>query len=146
MYGWHKADTNFSPMRMYIFPGRLRPDFLSRCQWDASQHICTGYVLRLFSTKSPFTQHRDTKLVIDGRQSFPSGHSSTAFVAMSFVSLFLAGKTAALCFGITPPCGPFLRSRFVRLCLVLLPLAFAAWVAITRIEDYVSHSPTPFRR
>jgi len=60
---------------------------------------------------------------------------------MSFVSLFLAGKTAALCFGVTPPCGPFLRSRIVRLCIVLLPLAFAAWVAITRIEDYVGCSP-----
>ena len=60
---------------------------------------------------------------------------------MTFVSLFLAGKTAALCFGVTPPCGPFLRSRFVRLGLVLSPLAFAAWVAITRIEDYVGCSP-----
>ena len=63
---------------------------------------------------------------------------------MSFVSLFLAGKTAALCFSVTPPhfhnWGLFRRSRFVRLCLVLLPLAFAAWVAITRIEDYVGSS------
>jgi hypothetical protein len=59
---------------------------------------------------------------------------------MSFVSLFLAGKTAALCFGVTPPCGPFLRSRLVRFCLVFLPLVYAAWVAITRIEDYVGYS------
>lgn len=77
---------------------------------------------------------------MDGRRSFPSGHSSAAFVTMSFVSLFLAGKTAALCFGVTPRCGAFLRSRFVRLCLVLLPFVFAAWVAITRIEDYVGYS------
>jgi hypothetical protein len=56
---------------------------------------------------------------------------------MTFITLFLAGKTAALCFNFTPPRGGFLRSRFGRLCLVLLPLAFAAWVAITRVEDYV---------
>jgi hypothetical protein len=60
---------------------------------------------------------------------------------MTFVSLFLAGKTAALCFSIIPSCGAIFRSRFARLCLVLLPFVFAAWVAITRVEDYVGHSP-----
>jgi membrane-associated phospholipid phosphatase len=92
------------------------------------------------STESLLIQHRDINQILDGRKSFPSGHSSTAFVGMTFVTLFLAGKTAALCFGITPPCGPFLRSRFARLCLVLSPLAFATWVAITRVEDYVGRS------
>ena len=63
---------------------------------------------------------------------------------MTFVTLFIAGKTAALCFNITPSRGLFLRSRFARLCLVLLPLVFAAWVAITRIEDYVCRSSNCF--
>jgi len=103
--------------------GRLRPDFLSRCQWDAARHVCTGDVNQIF----------------DGRKSFPSGHSSTAFVGMTFVTLFLAGQTAALCFSTTPSCISFLRSRFARLCLVLLPLVYAAWVAITRVEDYRHH-------
>jgi diacylglycerol diphosphate phosphatase/phosphatidate phosphatase len=62
-----------------------------------------------------------------------------AFVGMTFFTLFLAGKTAAFCFSITPR-GRFLRSRFARLFLVLSPLAFATWVAITRIEDYVGRS------
>jgi len=103
--------------------GRLRPDFLARCKWDASRHVCTG----------------DIYQVLDGRKSFPSGHSSTAFVGMIFITLFLAGKTAALCFSITPSRGALIGSRFARLCLVLSPLAFAAWVAITRIEDYRHH-------
>jgi len=58
-----------------------------------------------------------------------------AFVGMTFITLFLAGKTAAVCFNFTPSRGAFLRSRFGRLSLVLLPLAYAAWVGITRIED-----------
>jgi hypothetical protein len=63
---------------------------------------------------------------------------------MTFITLFLAGKTAALCFNFTPSRGVFLRSRFTRLCLVLLPLVFAAWVAITRVEDYVRRSSDCF--
>ncbi|KAH9967247.1 phosphatidic acid phosphatase type 2/haloperoxidase [Russula dissimulans] len=102
--------------------GRLRPDFLSRCQWDASQHVCTG----------------DTEVILDGRKSFPSGHASSASAGMIFLTLFLAGKTAALCFNITPR-GSFLRSRLGRLGLVLSPLFFSTWVAITRIEDYRHH-------
>jgi membrane-associated phospholipid phosphatase len=98
-----------------------------------------------FSAKSPLTYYRDVNEILDGRKSFPSGHTSSAFVGMTFITLFLAGKTAALCFSVTPSGGSFLRSRFVRLCLVLSPLFFATWVAITRIEDYVgcssSHLP-----
>lgn len=65
---------------------------------------------------------------------------------MTFVTLFLAGKTGALCFNFTPSPsrGDFPRSRLGRLCLVLLPLAYAAWVAITRVEDYVRRSSDCF--
>jgi len=125
---------------MHVYPGRLRPDFLARCKWDASQHVCTGYVWRPFFTEPLLNQRRDIYQILDGRKSFPCGHSSTAFVGMTFISLFLAGKTAALCFNSTPSRGTLLRSRFARLCLVLLPLVFATWVAITSIEDYVRRS------
>jgi len=79
--------------------------------------------------------------IIDGRQLFPSGHASTAFVGMTFVSLFFAGKTAALCFSVAPSFGSFLRSQLVRLCLILLLMVFATWVAITHIKDYVGSLP-----
>ncbi|KAI9454430.1 lipid phosphate phosphatase 1 [Russula earlei] len=102
--------------------GRLRPDFLSRCEWDLSRLECTG----------------DPKAILDGRKSFPSGHASSAFVGMIFVTLFLAGKTAALCFGINPRLS-VIRSRFARLGLVLSPLYFAIWVAVTRVEDNRHH-------
>ncbi|ETW78640.1 lipid phosphate phosphatase [Heterobasidion irregulare TC 32-1] len=103
--------------------GRLRPDFLARCKWDAATRACTG------------------KLgdIIDGRRSFPSGHSSTAFVGMTFLSLFLAGKTAAWCFHAPAPPRSFLGSRLLRFVLSLLPMAFASWVAVSRVEDYRHH-------
>lgn len=60
---------------------------------------------------------------------------------MTFTALFLAGKTAALCFKVSPFPGSLFNSRLARLTLVLLPLAFSTWVSITRVEDYVRCSP-----
>jgi diacylglycerol diphosphate phosphatase / phosphatidate phosphatase len=133
------AATSFSSSYMVIL-GRLRPDFLDRCQWDPLQHACTGFVGGLFFTESSLTKHRVANKILDGRKSFPSGHSSSAFVGMTFVVLFLAGKTAGLCFSVSPSPVPFLRSRLTRLCLVLSPFAFSTWVAITRIQDNVCPS------
>lgn len=76
--------------------------------------------------------------VLDGRRSFPSGHSSTAFAGMMFLSLWIAGLTGAWCLTQPVPGGSFLRSKLARLTLSLLPLAFATWVAVSRVEDYVS--------
>ncbi|TFY66735.1 hypothetical protein EVG20_g4346 [Dentipellis fragilis] len=103
--------------------GRLRPDFLARCAWDTVAAMCTG----------------DPDTVKDGRRSFPSGHSSTAFAGMTFLSLFLAGKTAAWCFAAPAPPGSLAASRLTRLVLAFLPLTFATWVAISRVEDYRHH-------
>ncbi|KAI0333862.1 lipid phosphate phosphatase 1 [Cubamyces sp. BRFM 1775] len=103
--------------------GRLRPDFLDRCKWDKELKACTG---KLDS-------------VLDGRRSFPSGHSSTAFAGMMFLSLWIAGVTGAWRLTETVPGGSFLRSKIARLLLSLIPLAFATWVAISRLEDYRHH-------
>lgn len=77
--------------------------------------------------------------IVDGRKSFPSGHSSTAFVGMTFMFLWLSAKTAAWCFAAPlPPRSPWvLASRLGRVLLTLLPLTFATWVAVSRVEDYV---------
>ncbi|KAI0042197.1 lipid phosphate phosphatase 1 [Auriscalpium vulgare] len=103
--------------------GRLRPDFLARCAWDAAAQACTG----------------NAGDITDGRRSFPSGHSSTAFTGMTFLTLFIAGKTASLCFSVPGPPRSILGSRLVRLMLTLSPLAWATWVAISRVEDYRHH-------
>jgi len=103
--------------------GRLRPDFLSRCKWDKALKACAG----------------KPEDVLDGRRSFPSGHSSTAFSGMMFLSLWIAGMTGAWCISRTAPARSFLASKMARLALSLLPLIFATWVAISRLEDYKHH-------
>ncbi|KAF8347859.1 lipid phosphate phosphatase 1 [Amanita rubescens] len=102
--------------------GRLRPDFLSRCKWDSVLKACTG----------------NPSDIVNGRTSFPSGHSSTAFSGMTVLSLWLAGQTAAWCFN--APCSSLpVRSRLASFFLTLLPLSWAAFVAISRVEDNKHH-------
>ncbi|KAJ7255503.1 lipid phosphate phosphatase 1 [Mycena haematopus] len=103
--------------------GRLRPDFLARCKWDEVAMKCTG-------------KHND---ILDGRKSFPSGHSSAAFAGMTFLSFWLAGQTAAWCFQAPLPIVSLLSSRLLRFSLTLLPLWWAMFVAVTRLEDYKHH-------
>lgn len=79
----------------------------------------------------------DLETVLDGRRSFPSGHSSTAFSGMMFLSLWIAGITGAWCITRPAAARSFLASRLARLSLSFLPLFFATWVAISRLEDYV---------
>ncbi|KAJ6518899.1 lipid phosphate phosphatase 1 [Mycena sanguinolenta] len=103
--------------------GRLRPDFLARCKWDEVALKCTG-------------KKAD---ILDGRRSFPSGHSSAAFAGMTFLSFWLAGQTAAWCFQAPLPIASLRSSRLLRFCLTLLPLSWAMFVAVTRLEDYRHH-------
>ncbi|KAF9477599.1 lipid phosphate phosphatase 1 [Pholiota conissans] len=103
--------------------GRLRPDFLSRCAWDKVLGQCTGHL----------------SLIINGRKSFPSGHSSTAFSGMVFLSLTIAGQTAAWCFSIPKTPRKVRSSRMLTFFLALLPLFWATHVAVTRLQDHRHH-------
>ncbi|KAF9038467.1 phosphatidic acid phosphatase type 2/haloperoxidase [Panaeolus papilionaceus] len=103
--------------------GRLRPDFLSRCSWDEALQKCTG----------------KAQLIIDGRKSFPSGHSSTAFSGMLFLSLWIAGQTAAWAFSVPKAPGNWRSSRLLLFSLTLIPLFWATRVAISRVQDFKHH-------
>lgn len=90
--------------------GRLRPDFLSRCKPSGSR--CTG---------SP-------ERVVEGRKSFPSGHTSIACCGFVFLALFVS-REARL---------PRLREKVGRaltgvLCLVFLMVPVG--VGISRVMD-----------
>jgi len=103
--------------------GRLRPDFLARCKWDDAAKKCAGKAAD----------------ILDGRRSFPSGHSSAAFAGMTFLSFWLAGQTSAWCFHAPVPVSSLRSSRLGRLSLTLIPLWWAVFVSITRLEDYRHH-------
>ena len=81
---------------------------------------------------------RHAKDVANGRMSFPSGHSSTAFSGMIYLSLWIAGQSAAWCFSIPKAPRSVRSSRIGILCLSLLPFFWALYVALTRLQDHVS--------
>jgi len=91
--------------------GRLRPDFLARCQ--PVNGVCTGNV----------------HSVQEGRKSFPSGHSSLSFAGNGFLSLYLYGKL----------CGGSRHVRLWQLLICGVPLIVAVWVALSRVQDYWHH-------
>ncbi|KAI0773311.1 phosphatidic acid phosphatase type 2/haloperoxidase [Trametes elegans] len=119
--------TEFLKNRVGKYPldesRRLRPDFLARCKWDKETKACTGSL----------------DSILEGRRSFPSGHSSTAFTGMMFLSLWIAGATGAWRLTEPVPGRSIGRSKLARLLLSLAPLAFATWVAVSRLEDYRHH-------
>lgn len=100
--------------------GRLRPDFFARCQYDAIQEICTG----------------PANVVSEGRRSFPSGHSSSAFLGCVFLMLFLAGKNRGFAYSVTFPGQGILKSRLLRVLICVSPLFLSTFIAMSRWEDH----------
>ncbi|KAG8901121.1 hypothetical protein FRB99_005553 [Tulasnella sp. 403] len=123
MVHWHAGRAYFLKSRVGKCLGRLRPDFLARCAWSEALTACTG---------------KDS-VVLNGRMSFPSGHSSTAFSGLGFLFLFLAGKTGACCLTAAQSRAGLTSSRLLKLSITIAPLVLASWIAITRLEDYRHH-------
>jgi len=104
--------------------GRPRPDFVYRCwpdgvvpenAFDSEYLNCTG----------------NPEVVLEGRKSFPSGHSSFSFSAWGFVFFYLSGKL-----------GTFHCTRPSPTWKLLLPLVFLVvpmTIAISRTADYHHH-------
>ncbi|XP_026331909.1 phospholipid phosphatase 5-like [Hyposmocoma kahamanoa] len=97
--------------------GRPRPDFFYRCFPDGKM-------------TEKLTCAKVTKDVIDGRKSFPSGHSSFSFCSMGFLSLWLYGRLGALKSG---------HERVLAVLACSVPLMLAAMVSISRCFDNHHH-------
>eukprot|EP00158_Paraphelidium_tribonemae_P001949 Partr_v1_DN24984_c0_g1_i4_m45251 putative phosphatidic acid phosphatase type len=109
------AFTTLLTQVMKVSAGRLRPNFLARCQpsSDKDNAPCKG----------------DYLVVREGRKSFPSGHSSMAFSGLGFLALYLAGKLQV-----------FNRSAYAwKFFVVLFPLIGAYLIAVSRVDDYYHH-------
>ncbi|XP_052200050.1 lipid phosphate phosphatase 2-like isoform X2 [Diospyros lotus] len=101
--------------------GRPRPDFFWRCFPDGKgvfenvtrNVMCTG----------------QKSVIKEGHKSFPSGHTSWSFAGLGFLSWYLSGKMRAFDH----------RGHVANLCIVVLPLLFAALVGVSRVDDYWHH-------
>lgn len=104
-----------------LMVGRPRPDFYERCFPDGKQAfegitpLCTG----------------DSDVIIEGRKSFPSGHSSWSFAGLLYLSLYLAGQLRIV--SSSPP-----RS-LPNFLLALCPCLLGLFIALSRYCDYWHH-------
>ncbi|XP_019172603.1 PREDICTED: lipid phosphate phosphatase 2-like [Ipomoea nil] len=101
--------------------GRPRPDFFWRCFPDGKG---------VFDSVTGNVKCTGLKNVIkEGHKSFPSGHTSWSFAGLGFLSWYLSGKIKAF----------DQQGHVAKLCIVVLPLLFAALVGVSRVDDYWHH-------
>ncbi|XP_022990866.1 lipid phosphate phosphatase 2-like isoform X1 [Cucurbita maxima] len=103
-----------------IAVGRPRPNFFWRCFPDGKD---------VYDKLGNVVCHGDEHVIKEGHKSFPSGHTSLSFAGLGFLSLYLSGKIKAF----------DQRGHIAKLCIVFLPLLFAALVGISRVDDYWHH-------
>lgn len=96
--------------------GRLRPDFMKRCKAND-----------LAASSGIICNPDSIGTLLQGRKSFPSGHSSTAFSGLAYLSLFIFYNTRTIDSGAS------------RILLVILPIMGATFVGISRLNDYRHH-------
>lgn len=103
--------------------GKPRPDIIDRCKPNqdhdpypfglSNYTICTG----------------DPELIKDGFKSWPSGHSSSAFAGLFYLSVWLCGKLHVM----------DNRGEVWKTLLVMVPTLGAILIAVTRIMDARHH-------
>ncbi|KAF2109311.1 lipid phosphate phosphatase-like protein 1 [Lophiotrema nucula] len=112
--------------------GKPRPDLIARCQVDPKKYDewfnLQGVQKLVLVTHDICTQTDKAKLN-DGFKSFPSGHSSTAFAGLFYLSLYLAAKMHVL----------DSKGEVWKTFVVMVPTLAAALVAGSRIMDARHH-------
>ncbi|PWN36715.1 acid phosphatase/Vanadium-dependent haloperoxidase, partial [Meira miltonrushii] len=108
--------------------GRPRPDFIDRCQPRAGSVNASPYGL---ATQAVCTTDVTSHLIQDGFRSFPSGHSSTAFAGLTFLTLWFAGKFHLWQRG---------RGNAFASWILFIPMLGATLIAVSRTMDYRHHA------
>ncbi|KIV99299.1 uncharacterized protein PV09_08961 [Verruconis gallopava] len=99
--------------------GRPRPDLIARCK---PRKGTPAHQLVTYEVCTETNHH----VLHDGWRSFPSGHSSSAFSGLGYLSMFVAGQLHVL----RP------RTDLAKALVAIAPLLGAALIAISRCEDY----------
>ncbi|KAF3988808.1 hypothetical protein FT663_00407 [Candidozyma haemuli var. vulneris] len=105
--------------------GRPRPDFLERC--GAPSNTPTDVFVDISVCTAPLGELR----LIDGMRSTPSGHSSISFSAFLFLAMWLFGQLQLSVNVASKPVYLYILS--------MSPLVLAAYVALSRVQDYRHH-------
>ncbi|KAF2703869.1 PAP2-domain-containing protein [Pleomassaria siparia CBS 279.74] len=112
--------------------GKPRPDLIARCEInEQSREDFTSDRFRhqlILATVAICTQKNDY-ILQDGFKSFPSGHSSSAFAGLFYLSLYLAAKMHVL----------DSKGEVWKSFIVMVPTLAAALVAGSRIMDARHH-------
>ncbi|EKF31485.1 phosphatidic acid phosphatase protein, putative [Trypanosoma cruzi marinkellei] len=114
-----------------VYAGRIRPDYLERLRSlgiDENTYSKSD-VKNMTPTEFYCNLGLEHSVLRDGLLSFPSGHSSTSFSVLTFMSLFLFAYTQPSSRG----------GSFLRLILSLSPLTIAFLCAVSRTRDYWHH-------
>ncbi|KAI9893678.1 MAG: hypothetical protein M1814_005893 [Vezdaea aestivalis] len=106
--------------------GKPRPDLIARCKPPAGTKDPDPFQLSTSDICDKSVAHAILK---DGFRSFPSGHSSTAFAGLFYLSLYLAGKLHVF----------DNRGEVWKALIVLIPSLGAALIADSRIMDARHH-------
>lgn len=117
---------------------RPRPNFFARCDYKGFQTAMSSGNYTSYNAQTQANVQGSTSYclapqttVVDSVLSFPSGHSSLSWAAMTFISLLVKYTIDQYSpFKILSPHGV----------LFAAPLYLSAWIAITRIQDYYHHT------
>ncbi|THZ11777.1 PAP2-domain-containing protein [Aureobasidium pullulans] len=105
--------------------GKPRPDLIDRCQPRAGSVDPSPYGL----SNSTICTQTDMSILRDGFRSFPSGHSSSSFAGLFYLSLYLAAKLHIW----------DSRGEVWKIFVVMIPTLGAALIAASRIMDARHH-------
>ncbi|KAK7202556.1 PAP2 domain protein [Myxozyma melibiosi] len=105
--------------------GRPRPDAIARCMPEDGATDASPYGL---SDITVCTQP-DKDILAEGFRSWPSGHSSTAFAGLGYLSFYLAGKLSLY----------DNKGEVWKATAVMFPFLGAAAIATSRVKDHRHH-------